>query len=638
MRRSRLHNGAAAIAAAAIVAAGLACPGSAAAGKKNGGTTIRDLYYGEVLFHFYQQHDFEALTHLLVARQAGRVANHAAEAELLLGGLYLTYGQHERASEIFARLLDESVDPAVRDRAWMYVGKARYERGRFAAADEAFARVGDALPRWLDSEYRMLRAQSLMAQGRFSEASVLLDDWDGMEGWLAYANFNLGVALVRMQRVDDGAKRLEAVGRIEAGEPETDALRDKANLALGYAYLQAEQPEKARPVLERVRLDGPFSNKALLGVGWADAMREDYRAALNPWLELQSRDLLDSAVQESLLAVPYAFSQLGAAGSAAEHYEAAMNHFDAELAGLDIAIDRARSGTLLPALLAGDDGRIGRWHWNLERLPRTDDARYLYHLIANHRFQDGLRSFRDLVALSRHLSEWQQKLATFDDMIEARRLAYAQRLPAVEARFAGVDVADLKARRDELGDRLARIERERDIIGLADENQGRLWGQIVALESNRAFDTEQAEAARDKQRILKGTLLWKLDADYRYRLWKQKRRLMDLDAQLAVASEREAAFLAARAGMPTALDVYANRIAALTPRIEAMQARIASALGQQQDQLAVIAARELEAQKSRLSSYRVQARFALAAIYDRATVSARNRAGDDGVADDGGEQ
>ena len=365
------------------MALGLFGAGGAFAGDKQSGTTIRDLYYGEVLFHFYQQDDFEALTHLLAARQAGRVANHAAEAELLLGGLYLAYGQHEQAGEIFARLLNESTDPAVRDRAWLYVGKARYERGQFAAADDAFARVGDALPRWLDAEYRMLRAQSLMAQNRFAAAAGLLDDWDGDESWLTYANFNLGVAFVRMQQIEAGAERLDAVGRSKSKDPEIVALRDKANLALGYAFLQAEDPERAKPVLQRVRINGPFSSKALLGVGWADAMREDYRDALNPWLALQERDLLDSAVQESLLAVPYAFNRLGADGSAADYYVAAMSHFDAELRGLDAAIDRARSGTLLPALLAGDDEKIGRWHWNLEQLPDTDDARYLYHLIAN---------------------------------------------------------------------------------------------------------------------------------------------------------------------------------------------------------------------------------------------------------------
>jgi len=607
---------------------GLTHPVDARAGRKASGTTIRDLYYGDVLFYFYQQDDFEALTRLLVARQEGRVSHHAADAELLLGGLYLTYGQHRQAGEIFARLLDESTDPAVRDRAWLYVGKARYERGQFAAADEAFARVGDALPRSLDAEYEMLRAQSLMAQDRFGEAAALLDDWDVAGGWRAYANFNLGVALVRMQQVEQGAKRLDAVGRIDSNDPEIVALRDKANLALGYAYLQSGQPGLAKPVLERIRLNGPFSNKALLGVGWADAMADDYRAALHPWLELQSRDLLDSAVQESLLAVPYAFSRLDADGSAAEYYAAAMSDFDTELADLDAAITRARSGEFLPALLADDDAEVGRWYWNLDELPRNDDARYLYHLIANHRFQDGLRSYRDLVSLRRHLQQWQQKLDTFEEMVATRRLAFSQRLPVVEARFESIDVAELTAQRDQLAEELTRIERERDTVGLASADEARLWDAITGLETNPAFGTDKGAAAREKYRILKGTLIWQLDADYRYRLWLQKRRLTELDQELLTARDYEAAVLAARERIPVELDEYANRIALLTPRLDAMQAQIAAVLGEQEDYLTLVATQELEAQKSRLASYRMQARFALATIYDEANVAARNR--DDG--------
>jgi len=607
-----------------IVVVGSLLAGTAGAGSSSAAKPVRDLYYGEVLFHFYQKNDFVALTHLLAAREAGRVDNHAADAELLTGGLYLAYGQHEQAGEIFSRLLNESTDPLIRDRAWLYVGKARYERGQFEAADEAFARIGDALPRWLAAEFDMLRAQNWMAQGQFSNAAQLLDDWRGAESWGAYANYNLGVALVRMDRVAEGAERLDRVGRIVSDEPELIALRDKANLALGYAYLQTQQPVAARSVLERVRVDGPFSNKALLGAGWADVMREDYRSALNPWLELQERDLLDSAVQESLLAVPYAFSQLGAAGSAADHYVAAMNHFDSELEALDSAIARARSGQLLPALLAGDDKKIGRWHWNLESLPATGDSRYLYHLIANHEFQDGLRSYRDLVALDTHLREWRHKLATFEDMLETRRLAYAERLPAVEERFANTDLAALETRRDELATRIARIEMERDVVGLASSDEARQWAAVSALEANPAFTSDAGAAARDKHRVIKGSLLWQLDADFRYRLWQQKRSLAQLDESLALARSHESWVLQARDEAPRGLDGYAARIALLNPRLEAMQTQIAAVLDRQQGRLTLVAATELESQKARLLSYRVQARFALATIYDRATVAQRD--------------
>ena len=49
-------------------------------------------------------------------------------------------------------------------------------------------------------------------------------------------------------------------------------------------------------VLNRVRLDGPFTNQALLALGWAETNADRPERALVPWLELQDRKLLDASV------------------------------------------------------------------------------------------------------------------------------------------------------------------------------------------------------------------------------------------------------------------------------------------------------------------------------------------------------
>lgn len=602
----------------------------AVAGARDG--VVRDLHYGEVLFHFYQQDEFTALTHLLAVRQAGRVTNHAVDAELLLGGLYLSYGQTDQATAIFDRLLAESADPAVHDRAWHFIGKARYQRGLFAAADAAFERVGTQLSAALRDEHEMLRAQSLMAQGRFDDAAARLENVRSDGDWLSYVRFNLGVALVRMSRDAEGRAQLDRVGRLRSDNPELQALRDKANLALGFAFLHAQDGVRARDVLERIRLDGPHANKALLGVGWADVLQADYRQALTPWLALSDRDPLDSAVQESLLAVPYAFGRIGADGSAAEYYLGAMSSFDRELAGLDAAVVRARTGRIVPALLADDDRTIGRWHWQLDRLPDTDDARYLYRLIADHAFQDGLRSYRDLVALREHLSAWRDKLAAFENMVDTRSLAHAERLPTIERRLGGIDPGDLETRRDNLAVTLEMIEAERNVVGLADETEAEQWSRLAALESSPAWAAPEAAEARDRWRVLRGVLLWRLDADYRYRLWQARRNLAELDRGLAETAKLSASARLARADRPADLDTEKIRIAALKPRIDVMQARIDEVLQRQETHLQAVIAAELEAQKRRLASYRIQARFALASIYDRTAVAAAGTEVDDATA------
>ena len=624
MTRSPAKRGAAlqaAVAAATLAVAGV-IP-AARAGDAPSPGPVRDLYYGETLFQFYQDKHFDALTHLLVARDVGRVENHEAESELLLGGLYLHYGQHIRAEEIFNRLLTQDITPAVRDRAWFYLGKVRYQRGLNDDALAAFARISGALPESLAAELPMLKAQSLMAMGRFDAAAAVLDGWKGPEGWLPYARYNLGVAFVRLSRFDDGTRQLDRVGQSSPDSEELLDLRDKANLALGYAYLQQSLDGQARVALERVRLSSPFANKALLGVGWADAARHDFRGALTPWLELKDRDLLDSAVQESLLAIPYAYGQLEAHGSAAAGYQSALVAFDAEIGHLDEAISGAGNGGLIGGLLKADDPDIGRWYWELDKLPDSNEARYLYHVIADHRFQEGLRNVRDLAALSTHLQEWRDKLAAFEDIVDTQRQAYAGREPQFSAGLDRADLPDLRARRDELNSRLDAIEASRDPAGLANAEELDQWQRLNAIGADASLAAPGDGDLRDRQRLLKGVLLWNLDREYKYRLWVERRNIASIDSLLARAERGYDGAATARRNTPAELDGFAAQISSVVPRIERMQVAIAQARGQQEERLLALAIDTLREQRDRLATYRVQAQFALATIYDRAAASAR---------------
>jgi hypothetical protein len=70
--------------------------------------------------------------------------------------------------------------------------------------------------------------------------------------------------------------------------------------------------------------------------------------------------------------------------------------------------------------------------------------------------------------------------------------------------------------------------------------------------------------------------------------------------------------------VPSNTGEFAERIAALAGRIRSVRERLVDTSGQQSVYLQTVAASELSAQKQRLAEYAVQARFALADIYDRA--------------------
>jgi hypothetical protein len=64
---------------------------------------------------------------------------------------------------------------------------------------------------------------------------------------------------------------------------------------------------------------------------------------------------------------------------------------------------------------------------------------------------------------------------------------------------------------------------------------------------------------------------------------------------------------------------FGGRIEGLSPRIDTMQRRVDASMARHRVFLQRIAVEELQAQKGRLETYTVQARFALAAIYDRSS-------------------
>lgn len=583
-------------------------------------TRIRDLHYGDVLFYFYQEQDFEAITRLNAYEHWHQLPHHEAESQLLLGGLYLSLGLHNEAGQRFETLLTQDIPRGVRNRAWFYLGKVWYARGYLDRAEHALRQVQGTLAPALEAEKQHLFANALMRQGKFGEAEQLLRTWQGPPDWMAYARFNLGVALVRENRLAEADPFLTQVGTLETQRSELLALKDRANLALGFACLQAGKPQEARAALERVRLNGPYSNKALLGTGWADAALGDYKRALAPWMELRERNLLDAAVQESYLAVPYAFGKLDASAQAAEFYESAVAAFDSENTRIDDAITRIRGGNMLDSMLAAEgDARYG-WFWQLKTLPDAPESRYLYTVLAGHDFQEGLKNYRDLSFMGHTLDKWGDSMVAFEDMVATRERAYAERLPRADALLAAGTTDKLLQAREDLQGRLDAVESSGDVAALGTSEEREQWAQIRRMEAALASapSGEETDALRERVRLVKGVLYFRLSDAFKARMWQQRRSIKDLDVALREAQNRWVRVEKARKSVPTDTGEFANRIAALRQRIDALQLRLAESSRKQNSYLSELAVASLEAQKERLSTYQIQARYALASMYDRA--------------------
>ena len=589
-------------------------------------TRVQDLQYGDVLYQYFMGEDLTALVRLEAYEHWHQLSHHEAEAQLLAGGLYLQLGMHNEAGRRFESVLTADVPDNVKSRAWFYLAKVWYARGYYERCIDSLHKVEGLLAPLEQAERVHLEANALMHLQRYDETVQLLAGWQSHSSWMQYARFNLGVALAREGRLVDAVPFLEAVGNLDSTDEEMLALKDKANVAQGFAWLQAGEPARAQPVLERVRLQGPQSSRALLGLGWALSAQGRNEDALTPWMELRSRNLLDAAVQEAWLAVPYAFAQLGAAGQAAEYYDKALASFAEERGRIDAAIARVGEGTLMHELVGGDDVDSPQrgWFWQLRELPDEPESRYLYPILAGNDFQEGLKNYRDLGYLGSTLAQWDENMVVYNDMIETREQAYAERTPRVDALLGSDALTQLAARRQVVAGRINDVVNHEDVAALGTPEQREQWQRIADLEVSLLAQPqdENTAAMREKLLLIKGALYWDLREAYPERLYQQRRELKSLDALLADSQTLWLRVEEARRSAPTTTGDFAQRVADLQARLQGLRARLDAAAVAQEKLLAGIATDELSAQRQRIADYEVQARFALATIYDRAAEEA----------------
>jgi len=585
-------------------------------------TSVQDLRYGVVLYDFFQDNYFDALTELMLGEQNQDMPNHAEFARLLRGGISLSYGMNTQARSIFEELLAQHSKNSVRDRAWFYLGKSYYERGDNDAALAMLSRGGSDLPAELLQERDYLRANIALRNGDLAGSTLPAhDDGDDLNPWLPYLLFNRGVLQSQRGEAQAASDSFARLAGLPLEDEEHKALRDRAFTAQGYTYLGAQQSQPAIDAFRQVRLNSPFADKALLGYGWAASQNNQFELALQPWQELNQRSLLSPAVQEGLLAVPYAYEKLGAHAQALEQYERAEQLYIQEIARIDEATSTLKTTSLLSLWL--DHKAKEAWLSRHEELPVAPQLPYLEHLLALDAIQEVLKDMRDLGVLEQHLSDWRDRLSSLD---VAQALQYQRRQGVLKTRpdqalNARLDV--LQQQRDAIAEQLQQADQTRDGSLLMDANDIAVWKRLERVRRNiealKKAGQDVSESEQKYQRY-RGVLSWELQEKYADRRWKLKKEMRELDTQLAKAQLDKAvlANLVERANAPE----QGARIRALDTRLQSVLENIHSAQKRGDGVLRARAVDELQLQRERLVVYLSRAKLEKSRLFDKGATEA----------------
>ncbi len=404
---------------------------------------------------------FSAASSLLALASADDKQRFPADYSWRLAASYLAFGMHARAEALYREMAVTTTDLLALGRARIQLSEFLYSRGFLAESTNSLMSMRDKLPDPLALQWQDLLSRTLMAQGRYGDAVEVLTEMKNGDKQSTYTRYNLAVALINTNRVAEGETLLDKIGRATPQDTESFALRDKANLTLGYHFLQKSQGGTARPVLGRVRVEGPFSNRALLGMGWAElapqgekqkraelgdtaidenplaslatlgillnparlekdvykrvglksfnidkiekTQEANLRHALIPWAELINRDPMDPAVQEGMLAIPFALDRVGAHIQAQQYYEKAVSLLEQSRKNIDAASKYIKENRMVETIVRRDLDSEAGWDWRLRDLPDAPETFYIQTVIAQNRYQEALKNYRDIRFLARNL-------------------------------------------------------------------------------------------------------------------------------------------------------------------------------------------------------------------------------------------
>src|SRR5215510_14089295 len=192
------------------------------------GSDLKDLYFGEALYHALQGQYFDALQRLdtevamyrgLDQPELDTLHFHINDAEFSVGDFELNYRMHHRAGRAIKAVLEGAVDEAVRNEAAFRLARIHFQKGQLDDALNALSRIKGTVPAQIRDDVEFLRANVYMATGRPTEAVKVLEQQRGREDLAGFVAYNLGIALLQDGRAPQAIEQLDKAGQLRAGDP-----------------------------------------------------------------------------------------------------------------------------------------------------------------------------------------------------------------------------------------------------------------------------------------------------------------------------------------------------------------------------------------------------------------------------------
>ena len=475
---------------------------------------VRELEWGEVLFSYYRGDDLDALIRLLAREQQGLLIEHKQTANIFAAGLLIDLGLPVSAQKRLDLMESDSLSEQNKSRLAMVLARVYY---RLQLYNETWRLLQSLNENHLDDRdvqrRRLMKAQLLFRNKKYVEASIQLESVRYNGNLQLYAEYNNGITLLQLNDPVAHQRGYDILQKVTDTQPldqEQYALKDQAILALALEALRVKDSVKASELLLSLRLDGMVSNEGLLILGWSFAQAEIYDKALIYWLQLsEMNDLLDPAVQEAWLAVPYAYQKQNDYSSALAGYERAQLSHSLALKELDLLVENEA------------------WR-ELMEIEQTAKVSFIESSQGFQRQLVGDAEFFELLEQWNQLQRWDRKLqfaltslAPIKVMLETNEQRFIEKSAEVTARIEEIKALNLEQQQAELT-ALFQTQSGKEVAELLlSKSNAKIWNRILSAEQIATnLPAEKLNGKDEKLRRFKGVGLWEIHRDSNHNRWQ----------------------------------------------------------------------------------------------------------------------
>ena len=584
---------------------------------------VADLAYGEILYQYFQDSDFSALTSILIAQKQQELNKHKAEAKVLQGRLYLRYGLQNKAEKLLQGLISQPIARRTKSELYFLLAESRYQVGDTAAARTFLARIDESHNQRFFDEFHHLSASLAMNKGEYEQANRHLNTIRDDANLAAFARYNHGIALLGLKQSSAAIDRFNTVLRLPARTSVEKNLVDKTALTLGYYHLQNQAPQSARRYLLSVRESSQFANRALLGLGWSYLNETDFRKALAPWKKLIKGDRRDIAVQEGLLALPFAYQSLNANQQALTFYQQASQSYEQEIVKLKKVISRVNKGELLPLFRQHSDSEgmefQNSWQQKKLNLSTSEHNYYLVELLASKRFYFTFRDYQNLSYLKNNVAHWMKQVPLYTRMIKENSRFYQRKIPKVKRQLNKISRTQLNAKLERLKRLRQRTETVEGQSLLATKDEKSLLNTVGVIKKslNKLRGKIDLEEQEEKLKFLEGVLVWQLDAKKIDRQWQATKLIWDSQEQLEKLDRQMTSTARSSDIASSRFNGFDRRLNQLKGRLRKANKSIDKLLRNTERKLNSLAVQTLKERLDTIEQLRLQADLATARLLDK---------------------